>query len=75
MEKEFIPYEQALELKELGFDEHCLGYYYGNKSLSIIKDYELNTFDTNSTTNRFDGHGERPTAILFQQAFKYFREK
>jgi hypothetical protein len=23
MEKEFIPYEQALALKELGFDEKC----------------------------------------------------
>jgi hypothetical protein len=23
MNKEFIPYEQALELKELGFDEYC----------------------------------------------------
>ena len=23
MEKEFIPYEQALELKELGFDRPC----------------------------------------------------
>ena len=27
MNKEFIPYEQALELKELGFDEPCLGCY------------------------------------------------
>jgi len=27
MEKEFIPYEQALELKELGFDEPCFGVY------------------------------------------------
>ena len=27
MNKEFIPYEQALELKELGFNEVCLGYY------------------------------------------------
>jgi hypothetical protein len=27
MENEFIPYEQALELKELGFDEPCLMYY------------------------------------------------
>ena len=26
MEKEFVPYEQALELKELGFDEPCLAY-------------------------------------------------
>jgi hypothetical protein len=24
MEKEFIPYQQALDLKELGFDEPCL---------------------------------------------------
>lgn len=24
MQKEFIPYEQALELKELGFDETCM---------------------------------------------------
>jgi hypothetical protein len=27
MTAEFIPYEQALELKELGFDEPCLAYY------------------------------------------------
>ncbi len=27
MNKEFIPYEQALALKELGFDEPCFGYY------------------------------------------------
>jgi len=28
LEKEFIPYEQALALKELGFDEPCFGMYY-----------------------------------------------
>ena len=27
MEKEFVPYEQALALKELGFDEPCFGWY------------------------------------------------
>jgi hypothetical protein len=27
MNKEFIPYEQALALKELGFDEPCLGLF------------------------------------------------
>ena len=25
MEEQFIPYEQALELRELGFDEECFG--------------------------------------------------
>jgi hypothetical protein len=28
MKNEFIPYEHALELKELGFDEPCLAYWY-----------------------------------------------
>ena len=27
MEKEFVPYTEALELKELGFDEPCFAYY------------------------------------------------
>ena len=31
MNKEFIPYEQALALKELGFDEPCFGAYYIGK--------------------------------------------
>ena len=31
MTKEFVPYEQVLELKELGFDEPCFKYYVDNK--------------------------------------------
>ena len=31
MKNEFIPYEQALALKELGFDELCFGGYYSNQ--------------------------------------------
>ena len=59
MEKEFIPYEQALALKELGFDEECLSYYF-NKQLSF-----------GSKTS----YGEVVEAPLFQQAFSFFREK
>ena len=29
MDKEFVPYEQALALKELGFDEPCLAHLIG----------------------------------------------
>ena len=32
--KEFSPYEQALELKELGFDEECICTYQRDKVLS-----------------------------------------
>ncbi len=31
MNKEFIPYEQALALKELGFDEPCFAWYVSEK--------------------------------------------
>ena len=37
MNKEFVPYEQALELKELGFDEICFGYRDGGGNLMIQK--------------------------------------
>ena len=26
---EFVPYDEALALRKLGFDEPCLGYYFG----------------------------------------------
>jgi hypothetical protein len=35
MNKEFIPYEEAIALKELGFDELCLAYY---QKSSVIGD-------------------------------------
>ena len=60
MEKDFIKYEQALALKELGFDEPCLGNY---------ADDENHTLFTNG--NR---PGET-NAPLYSQAFRWFREK
>ena len=33
MEKEFIPYEQALALKELGFNEPCFAYHRKDKGI------------------------------------------
>jgi len=32
MKKEFLPYDRALKLKQLGFDEPCLGFYERIKS-------------------------------------------
>jgi hypothetical protein len=62
MEKEFIPYEQALALKELGFNKPCLAYYdYYTKGVP------LNIYESD------DGCGQ--PAPLYQQAFRWFREK
>ena len=47
MEKEFIPFELALELKELGFDKNCLGYYNHKQNFVIISrnpDFEYIVF-------------------------------
>ena len=59
MQKEFVPYELAVKLKALGFDEECLSYYF-NKQLSF-----------GSKT----AYGEVVEAPLYQQAFRWFREK
>jgi hypothetical protein len=75
MEKEFIPYKQALELKELGFDEPCFGYYYHENSFTKCRP-QIYYSDTFTECNRNE---EIPldscNAPLYQQAFRWFREK
>jgi hypothetical protein len=68
MNKEFIPYEQSLELKELGFDEPCFAVYI-DKTLIMEDDWLYSTNqDTFIESSNF-------TAPLYQQAFRWFREK
>ena len=67
MEKEFVPYEQASELKELGFDEPCFGYYTGDKKHLLIR--------PNMGRRNEDLNDIVCTAPLYQQAFRWFREK
>ena len=62
MEKEFVPYEQALALKELGFDKPCMGYY-SNREF-------IYGSHTNNEMQRF-----RYSAPTYSQAFRWFREK
>jgi ABC-type glycerol-3-phosphate transport system substrate-binding protein len=69
MEKEFIPYEQALDLKELGFDEPCFGKFYHNH-------LEIGGSWLNSEFNKDKKDGNIFTsAPLYQQVFRWFREK
>jgi hypothetical protein len=68
MEKEFVPYELALELKELGFDEPCLKYYVKQK---LNTDYSHSILKLKQE-NFINGECLSP---LYQQAFRWFREK
>ena len=61
MNKEFVPYEQTLGLKELGFDEPCLGYYI---ELKNPQEGQLNIGVDNDFL-------QAPT---YSQAFRWFRE-
>ena len=65
MENEFIPYEQALTLKELGFDEPCFGTW--------------DKPDKLWTGNPVNGILDIPEDIIlaptYSQAFRWFREK
>ena len=67
MNKEFIPYEQALELKELGFNEPCMGYF------DTRLEHQIGNFDF----TEIKGYNESVSALspLYQQAFRWFREK
>lgn len=62
MEKEFVPYDIAFALKGLGFDETCLARYIHEK-LELGK------------ANNLPSVFYVSLAPLYQQAFRWFREK
>jgi hypothetical protein len=64
MKKEFVPYELALELKQLGFDEPCLAGY--STSTEKLEYYSRPIVTKDSFTV------DAPT---FSQAFRWFREE
>jgi hypothetical protein len=59
---DFVPYELALELKQLGFHEPCLAsYYHAGRRLDICE---------------YINHGEYTVlAPTYSQAFRWFRDK
>lgn len=63
MKNEFVPYEEALALKELGFNEPCIGWY--------VKTHIDNPFtmDRNRVMVRPRLYISAP---LYQQAFRWF---
>jgi hypothetical protein len=70
MKNEFVIYEQALALKELGFDEPCLAFYSPKEELHPV-------FQEPSKGPYFNNGSfiETLRAPLYQQAFRWFREK
>ena len=76
--RDFVPYEEAIELKELGFNEPCLIVYRGGSlyaSGSIKRYYEDGDWDFETNSNYGGDTNQWVAAPLYQQAFRFFREK
>ena len=79
MTTEFIPYEEALALKELGFDEMSFGEHWiqdDMKPFMFEKGQDLLDLQfQKEETNNVDDMEFVCKAPLYQQAFRWFREK
>ena len=73
MKNEFVPYEQALALKELGFDGPCFKAY---DIKGVLQKCTSDYWDINSL-NRINGATTSNLKVLaptFSQCFRWFRE-
>lgn len=70
MKKYFVPYDLALELKELGFDEPCF-FAFDNTPMRCS--------DLRTVEQRFNGVNYNSSSYIsqptFSQAFRWFREE
>ena len=65
LEKEFVPYTESLALKELGFNEPCVAIFDRNNELNVDDGFY----------KQENYHKDTVLAPLYQQAFRWFREK
>jgi hypothetical protein len=75
MENQFVPYEFAVKLKELGFDEECLAVYKRDGSELATLDYIDYENLKGCSNSCLVGYWYNVSAPLWQQAFDWFREK
>ena len=72
MEKDFVTYNEALALKELGFDEPCFCIYNREK---VLRFNNLNNPNDRNKGVKLTSNNGRYPAPTYQQAFRWFREK
>ena len=77
MEKEFISYDEAMNLRAIGFDIPCISYYYiiGAPDEPYPPVLYLNEADELPIDYNNFGCGDIVSAPTFSQCFRWFREK
>ncbi len=72
LEKDFTLYPEALELKQLGFDEPCLTYIYIGDT---AHNYNVPCAVLPSKAENFNEDDLCVSTPTYSQAFRFFREK
>jgi hypothetical protein len=75
MKIEFVTYEQALQLKELGFNEPCLFGYNQDDENKLLTAPQLSSYEINSGKNSDVTKINKVTAPFKAQVFKWFRDE
>ena len=78
MEEQFVPYELAVKLKELGFNDECLGWYLNHQLIPVGQQVTNSSNSFRSNKNdweeyKYDSFKNCCSAPLWQQAFYWFR--
>lgn len=69
MEKEFVTYGLVIKLKQLGFDEPCMGVYYGDEDdIQFVLDVRETQYYAQK------GYKNGVLVPTFSQAFRWIRE-
>jgi len=72
MKEQFCTYEIAKQLKELGFNEECFGWWYWiNGKVANFYDYKI----SNSQLIKLNSHKNNCSAPLWQQAISFLKIK
>lgn len=76
MENNFVPYQIAIDMKAIGFDEPCFMYYDHRDGVSLKSDNTLVKLPNEKVYPVIlENTYNVVKAPLYQQAFRFFREK
>lgn len=76
---DFVPYNESLKLKELGFDEPCFGFYHeiceDNNKVNCSGEFQnmCGWVVGRENTNDLSSHDFIIVTPLYQQGFRWFR--
>lgn len=79
IEKLFIPYQEALDMKLLGFEEKCFYQYIrdfdsNGELIPVVSETNYPTIRNNTEISNYSG-GDCFAAPTYSQCFSWFREK